>query len=166
MQEAELKAIDQRVNELLRSRDALTFELDAEAKRAAGQAPAAASAAGSKWNAGNYHWEEKSLKAFAKERLTELLLGVSVAAGTGECRVTKAAVEGDAFMNIRKGKKALSYELSVKADWSGEMKDGDGRSLVRCVTLAQRRCPPTGDHALSRAPLLACKLSRLARRRP
>ena len=81
----------------------------------------------SKWNASDYHWEERDFSEWPFLRLGEILLlelgkldlgkkGVSVN------WVQPPKVEGECVSNIRKGKKILTFELKVTAQFTADCK--------------------------------------------
>jgi activator of HSP90 ATPase len=48
------------------------------------------------------------------------LLETKIPSTVGELKVTKvASLEGDAFVNIRKGKRRVGYELKATIEWQG-----------------------------------------------
>lgn len=85
-------------------------------------------------NCNNWHWSEKSLTAWSKERLTELLTGV-VALDEGEakgwCKVTEIdKFSGDVTVQSRKQKKFPLYELEITLKWEGQLWDEAGKVKV------------------------------------
>lgn len=75
-------------------------------------------------NVNGWHWQEKNCMGFAKERLTELLVGLQadIPAMEGNATVTELnKIEGDAALNIRKGNKKFAvFDLTVTLKWEGE----------------------------------------------
>jgi activator of HSP90 ATPase len=41
-------------------------------------------------------------------------------------------VEGDAYLNNRKGKIRLGFELKCKVEWKGQINDAEGKAVVEC----------------------------------
>jgi hypothetical protein len=81
----------------------------------------------SKWNAKDYHWEEKDKTEWAKERLNTLLGTVQVNIGKkGSVNVDEVQVEGFLCVNVRKGKLITLFELTLTVKWTGRM-EGDKR---------------------------------------
>jgi hypothetical protein len=75
-------------------------------------------------NVNNWHWYEKDLAPWAKERLEALLVGIEASGvpNKGWVRVTKLeSCEGDASVSNRKGKRIVAYELNVKCKWEGQV---------------------------------------------
>ncbi|CAK9199805.1 unnamed protein product [Sphagnum troendelagicum] len=84
-------------------------------------------------NVHNWHWAEKDCLPWSKKRLAQLLQNIDILNGEGGLWIkTTSAVEvdGEAYVNIRKGKIIPGYEISVKLGWIGEAKDGSGNSLA------------------------------------
>lgn len=82
-------------------------------------------------NVHGWHWQEKNCLPWSKARLGELLEGLAVVQGEGAVwlKVTQVtSVEGEAYVNIRKGKKIPGYELEIKAAWEGEIREGGAES--------------------------------------
>jgi len=86
-------------------------------------------------NVNSWHWEEKNVFAWAKKRLDELLkAAVITVEGNGKITITAVKdIEGDAYLNNRKGKIRYGYEFKLKMEWAGEIRDGDGEVVVKCT---------------------------------
>ncbi|XP_031498785.1 uncharacterized protein LOC116263262 [Nymphaea colorata] len=90
-------------------------------------------------NVHNWHWAEKDCMEWSKTFLSNLLEGLPILSGEGGLWIrTKNLnkVEGEAYVNIRKGKIIPGYELSVQLSWEGEVKDssssdGGGNTLLK-----------------------------------
>ena len=74
-------------------------------------------------NVNQWHWSELDQLPWAKERLTELLKDVAAKGvpDKGWVKVTKVAVEGEASVSNRKGKRIVAFELKVTCDWKGQV---------------------------------------------
>lgn len=84
-------------------------------------------------NVHNWHWAEKDAVEWSKQRLTELLGNLKIVKGKGSCWVkttNSVSVEGEAYVNIRKGKIIPGYELHVKVNWEGEIRDISGERVL------------------------------------
>eukprot|EP00245_Coleochaete_scutata_P004425 TRINITY_DN1700_c0_g2_i1.p1 TRINITY_DN1700_c0_g2~~TRINITY_DN1700_c0_g2_i1.p1 ORF type:complete len:372 (-),score=83.32 TRINITY_DN1700_c0_g2_i1:161-1213(-) len=84
-------------------------------------------------NVNHWHWTEKDCLEWSRRRLHQLLDNTKVLDGEGNCwcQITEVdTVEGEAYVNIRKGKIIPGYELKVKLGWKGECKDGSGQSVA------------------------------------
>lgn len=85
-------------------------------------------------NVHNWHWSETDCLEWSRNLLTKLLSDQTVLDGEGNLYIkTKKVdkVEGEAYVNIRKGKIIPGYEISLTLSWEGEAKDADGKSLLR-----------------------------------
>ena len=70
----------------------------------------------SKWNANNYHWEEKNLEGWVKITLEKSFLQLQCSFPLKGATFTPIAAdlgEGYAALNLRKGKSILSFDFSV-----------------------------------------------------
>ncbi|KAK1427140.1 hypothetical protein QVD17_15823 [Tagetes erecta] len=84
-------------------------------------------------NVHNWHWAETDCLEWSKNLLIKLLENQTILAGEGNLFIkTKKVekVEGEAYVNVRKGKIIPGYELNVNISWEGEAKDADGKSLL------------------------------------
>lgn len=80
--------------------------------------------AGSVWNKNSWHWEEKKYTPWANAWLTENLSRLELSAGGASVRVTAVdSIKGDTSVNIRKGKKIVMFELTIKCSWEGKQDD-------------------------------------------
>jgi activator of HSP90 ATPase len=71
-------------------------------------------------NVNQWHWKEKDCIGWARQRFNELLLDATLVAGTAgvTAHINKVdSVEGEAFLNIRKKKMIVSYELCITASF-------------------------------------------------
>jgi len=97
-------------------------------------APAAAPPATNTKNVNQWHWEEKNVKDWAFKRLEELLKETEIPIQGGEIKITAVKdIEGDAYLNMRKGKIRVGFELKCKMEWTGEITDTDGKDVVKCT---------------------------------
>jgi len=83
-------------------------------------------------NCNGWHWSEKNLTEWAKERLTELLSGIVVLDdSTGSCKVSELEkITGDVTVQARKQKKFPLYELEITLKWEGQLFDAEGNTKV------------------------------------
>eukprot|EP00850_Spirogloea_muscicola_P006127 SM000029S10422 [mRNA] locus=s29:55791:57953:+ [translate_table: standard] len=121
-------------------------------------------------NVHQWHWAERDCLPWARARLAQLLAGAPVLAGEGGLWLRIARLDeldGDAYVNIRKGKVlrapahlahqgrrrelalAISrggsaahqiipgYELRMRLAWEGEARDGQGQTLARADGAAE-----------------------------
>lgn len=90
-------------------------------------------------NVNNWHWSEKDLAPWAKERLEALLVGVQAqkVPDKGWVKITKLTqCKGEASVSNRKGKQIVAYELDVKCEWKGqvEYEDVAGEVLIPYIS--------------------------------
>ncbi|KAJ0626354.1 putative activator of Hsp90 ATPase 1, START-like domain superfamily, activator of Hsp90 ATPase, Aha1 [Helianthus annuus] len=84
-------------------------------------------------NVHNWHWAETDCLEWSKNLLTKLIANQTILAGEGNLFIKTTSlekVEGEAYVNVRKGKIIPGYELNVSINWKGEAKDPDGKSLL------------------------------------
>ena len=75
-------------------------------------------------NVNNWHWSEEDLAPWAKERLSQLIVGIEAqkVPDKGWVKVTKLEkCEGEASVSNRKGKRIIAYELKVTFKWEGSV---------------------------------------------
>lgn len=86
-------------------------------------------------NCNNWHWAERDMKPWSDKRLTELFADLELVRikGSNDEAVVKttkmAKCDGEAYINNRKGKSILVYELNVKVDWEGTIYDDKGNKI-------------------------------------
>ncbi|KAJ0792011.1 putative activator of Hsp90 ATPase 1, START-like domain superfamily, activator of Hsp90 ATPase, Aha1 [Helianthus annuus] len=84
-------------------------------------------------NVHNWHWAETDCLEWSKNLLTKLIANQTILAGEGNLFIKTTSlekVEGEAYVNVRKGKIIPGYELNVSINWKGEAKDPEGKSLL------------------------------------
>ncbi|KAH9323871.1 hypothetical protein KI387_018510 [Taxus chinensis] len=76
-------------------------------------------------NVHNWHWSEKDCLQWSKNRLAQLLENLTVLDHESlSIKITTLEkIEGEAYVNIRKGKVIPGYEISLTVAWSGETKE-------------------------------------------
>lgn len=82
-------------------------------------------------NVNNWHWEDKDVTGWAKERLRELLRSDVCTASGGDVSVAVEKVEsvdGDATLYNRKGVLKVLYDLKVSGKWTTSHVDKDLRT--------------------------------------
>lgn len=90
-------------------------------------------------NVNAWHWEEKNVFDWAKERIPELLKSCEIPVqGNGSITITNVKdIKGDAYLNVRKGKMRVGFEISCEIEWKGVIQDGDGNTVVECTGKAK-----------------------------
>lgn len=86
-------------------------------------------------NVHNWHWAERDCLEWSRSLLSSLLSGLVVLDGEGGLSIRTKALEkldGEAYVNVRKGKVIPGYELSLSLSWEGEARDSpDGSPLLK-----------------------------------
>ncbi|XP_057450575.1 uncharacterized protein LOC130742487 [Lotus japonicus] len=85
-------------------------------------------------NVHNWHWSETNCLEWSRTFFTNLLSGLTILNGEGNLFIRTTSLrtlDGEAYVNIRKGKIIPGYEISVTVSWEGEAKDSDGKSLLK-----------------------------------
>ncbi|KAJ6994211.1 activator of 90 kDa heat shock protein ATPase [Populus alba x Populus x berolinensis] len=85
-------------------------------------------------NVHNWHWAETDCLEWSRNLLSKLLNNLTILDGEGNLfiKINKVEkVEGEAYINVRKGKIIPGYELHVALSWQGEAKDSEGNSLLK-----------------------------------
>ena len=76
----------------------------------------------SQWNTNDYHWEERDVTDFARQAVSERLLGdrtIWSDANGNLLEIVNVELSGDAASNVRKGKRILTYALKLKVTCEG-----------------------------------------------
>lgn len=85
-------------------------------------------------NVHNWHWAETNCLDWSRNLLSSLLQDLPICDGEGGLYIKTGKVnkvDGEAYVNIRKGKIIPGYEISLSLSWHGEAKDGEGNSLLK-----------------------------------
>lgn len=84
-------------------------------------------------NVHNWHWAERDCLEWSRARLSSLLEGLTVLDGEGGLTLRTVALDkldGEAYVNIRKGKVIPGYELSLTLSWEAEAASESGAVKV------------------------------------
>ncbi|RDX90347.1 Activator of 90 kDa heat shock protein ATPase-like 1, partial [Mucuna pruriens] len=83
-------------------------------------------------NVHNWHWAETNCLEWSRTFFRTLFADVAVADGDIRVAVKKVEkLDGEAYVNVRKGKVIPGYEISVTVAWEGEARDAAGKILRR-----------------------------------
>ncbi|KAK4272603.1 hypothetical protein QN277_021135 [Acacia crassicarpa] len=85
-------------------------------------------------NVHNWHWAETNCLEWSRNLFSQLLSDLTVLNDEGNLFIkikNVDKVDGEAYVNVRKGKIIPGYELSLSLSWEGEAKDSDGKSLLK-----------------------------------
>ncbi|CAN4109099.1 unnamed protein product [Withania somnifera] len=80
-------------------------------------------------NVHNWHWAETDCLEWSRNFLSNLLANKTLINGEGNLGIRTKKIEkleGEAYLNIRKGKVIPGYELNLVVSWEGEVKEGEG----------------------------------------
>lgn len=79
------------------------------------------SGTGSIWNVNNWHWENKNYTEIGKDYLTHKIEGHSFARDDLNFTLSRVSkINGEAQINIRKGKQIVIYEYELEAEFRAE----------------------------------------------
>ncbi|XWS43257.1 hypothetical protein CRYUN_Cryun16bG0087400 [Craigia yunnanensis] len=85
-------------------------------------------------NVHNWHWAETDCLPWSRIFFTKSLSNLTILDGEGNLHIKTKKVEkvdGEAYVNVRKGKIIPGYEISLSLSWEGEAKDGEGKTLLK-----------------------------------
>ncbi|KAL5059493.1 hypothetical protein RYX36_031097 [Vicia faba] len=85
-------------------------------------------------NVHNWHWSETNCLEWSRTFFTNLLSNLVILNGEGNLFIkttTLRNLDGEAYINIRKGKIIPGYEVNLTVSWEGEAKDTEGNSLMK-----------------------------------
>ncbi|WJX78712.1 hypothetical protein P8452_61902 [Trifolium repens] len=85
-------------------------------------------------NVHNWHWSETNCLEWSRTFFTNLLSNLVILNGEGNLFIkttTLRNLDGEAYINIRKGKIIPGYGINLTVSWEGEAKDSDGNSLLK-----------------------------------
>lgn len=91
-------------------------------------------------NVHNWHWAETDCLEWSRNLFSKLLSGLTILDGEGNLYIKTKKVEkvdGEAYVNVRKGKIIPGYEISLTLSWEGEAKDSDATSLLKADGLVE-----------------------------
>ncbi|KAG8367957.1 hypothetical protein BUALT_Bualt16G0126700 [Buddleja alternifolia] len=84
-------------------------------------------------NVHNWHWSETDCLGWARTFLSNLLCDKTLLSGESNLYIKTKKIEkleGEAYVNIRKGKIIPGYELNLVLSYEAEAKDSDGNAVV------------------------------------
>ncbi|KAF7818938.1 activator of 90 kDa heat shock protein ATPase-like protein [Senna tora] len=82
-------------------------------------------------NVHNWHWAETDCLEWSRKFFTNLLSNLTILDADLFIKIKKVdKLDGEAYVNIRKGKIIPGYEISLTLSWEGEAKDSDGKSKL------------------------------------
>ncbi|KAI4371961.1 hypothetical protein MLD38_010250 [Melastoma candidum] len=83
-------------------------------------------------NVHNWHWAETDCLDYSRSLLTSLLSNLPLLSSPSLSLTSTSvdSVEGEAYVNIRKGKIIPGYELSLSISWKGSALAPDGSEIV------------------------------------
>ncbi|KAH6812790.1 Aha1 domain-containing protein [Perilla frutescens var. frutescens] len=84
-------------------------------------------------NVHNWHWAETNCLEWSRKFLEHLLCNQPLLSGEGNLFIKIKNVEkleGEAYVNVRKGKIIPGYELNLVISYEAEARDSDGKSVL------------------------------------
>lgn len=84
-------------------------------------------------NVHNWHWAETNCLEWSRKFLEHLLCNKTLLSGEGNLFIKTKKIEkleGEAYVNVRKGKIIPGYELNLVLSYEAEAKDSDGKSVI------------------------------------
>ncbi|KAK7336663.1 hypothetical protein VNO77_17209 [Canavalia gladiata] len=85
-------------------------------------------------NVHNWHWAETNCLEWSRTFFSNLLSNLLILDGEGNLFIKTTSLrnlDGEAYVNIRKGKIIPGYEINLTLAWQGEAKDSQGNSLLK-----------------------------------
>ncbi|XP_022742766.1 activator of 90 kDa heat shock protein ATPase homolog [Durio zibethinus] len=85
-------------------------------------------------NVHNWHWAETDCLPWSKTFFNISLSNLTIVDGEGNLHIKTKKVEkvdGEAYVNVRKGKIIPGYEISLSLSWEGKATDGEGNTLLK-----------------------------------
>lgn len=80
-------------------------------------------------NVNNWHWTEKNATLWSKDKLKELLTGMTIENDDFKATIKEVTkTEGEATANNRKAKLIFFYEWVISGEWEGSHKNGDNKT--------------------------------------
>ncbi|PIM98195.1 hypothetical protein CDL12_29327 [Handroanthus impetiginosus] len=84
-------------------------------------------------NVHNWHWAETDCLDWSRNFLSDRLCDKTILSGEGNLYIKTKKIEkleGEAYVNVRKGKIIPGYELNLVLSYEAEAKDSDGSSVI------------------------------------
>ncbi|CAH8359910.1 unnamed protein product [Eruca vesicaria subsp. sativa] len=85
-------------------------------------------------NVHNWHWAETNCLEWSRNFFTNQFSNAVILSGESNLfvKINKVEkLEGEAYVNVRKGKIIPGYELNVSLSWEGEAKDSEGKTVLK-----------------------------------
>ncbi|XP_072983865.1 uncharacterized protein [Typha latifolia] len=83
-------------------------------------------------NVHNWHWAERDCLEWSRSLLSSLLSNLTLLDGEGDLVIrtkTLDKLDGEAYVNVRKGKVIPGYELSLSLSWEAEVRDSSAAKV-------------------------------------
>ncbi|KRX06966.1 Activator of Hsp90 ATPase, N-terminal [Pseudocohnilembus persalinus] len=106
--------------------------------------------AGSLWNINSWHWEQKDYTQVVKQLITDAVTKIEIEQD-GIKLINKAikTFNGNAEINIRKGKQIVIYDISLEVEWFGESRDAEAKGTFKVDDINPDDLDFTIDHIKS-----------------
>ncbi|CAF0724882.1 unnamed protein product [Brachionus calyciflorus] len=83
-------------------------------------------------NVNNWHWTEKNATPWSRDKLKELLIGLSIENEEFSCKIKELTkIEGEASANNRKAKLIFFYEWVINGEWEGTYREGENKTVYK-----------------------------------
>ncbi|KAJ0263866.1 hypothetical protein HA466_0023160 [Hirschfeldia incana] len=85
-------------------------------------------------NVHNWHWAETNCLEWSRTFFNNQFSNAAILSGESNLFIKIKKVEkleGEAYVNVRKGKIIPGYELNVSLSWEGEAKDSEGKTILK-----------------------------------
>jgi len=81
-------------------------------------------------NVDNWHWTEKDLFPWCQNQFETLFKDVVIPSSKADLKIEKAEVTGSMIICNRKGKTFYVFDVQLKLEWSGKLKEKSGNEEV------------------------------------
>jgi activator of HSP90 ATPase len=88
-------------------------------------------ASGSVWNNNSYHWEQKSVEKWSEDTLKSVLSLFYFKHENATLKITEVKeLKGESSVSIRKSKKIVTYDYTIKLLWKCDMGDAGNTKVL------------------------------------
>ncbi|GMH40933.1 hypothetical protein BSKO_08837 [Bryopsis sp. KO-2023] len=87
-------------------------------------------------NVNGWHWEEKNRMDWSRQRLSEVLCGLTCCSGRARVTALKDLSGAAAVCTRKGGKKFVTYELTVELSWEGTVSEKKVKGEIKISEFA------------------------------